>query len=256
MPHRVGDTVSPDDLILDVREQHHTPEDFEEGDLEDRIYRYPIYRLESIPLAKVELGEWDVLENLVADYAKRIGDGEVPPIPILGHDLGIIDGTHRLNAMAQAGCSETLCWVGVKEIPAKCLRTFENGVLGVDLVVEANLGDSLAMDWKDTFYAESGLDPDVLAFIEGHPFQEYGLGCQDESQRWAREIKKQFPDATVEVVGGMFGFDSEDGEFEQIGHSWVTVDGSIFDPTASQFDPTPGKGNGDYQDHEIEEIEN
>jgi hypothetical protein len=110
----LGTLLGPDDLIDDVRSQHHTPEDFDEGDLEDRLYAYRRYRLQNVPLDQIELDEWEVVEEWVADYVRRLGAGSEPPSPILRHDLGIIDGTHRLNALAQAGRTEVACWVGVR----------------------------------------------------------------------------------------------------------------------------------------------
>ena len=111
------------------------------------------------------------------------------------------------------------------------------------------------LPWASTFYTEPGLDPKIHEFIASRHFQTFGLGCQDESWRWARVLKKQFPDATIEVVGGMFCFDGEDGEFQQVGHSWVTADLEIFDPTAAQFDFYPQMDRGEYQEHESEEVE-
>ena len=54
------------------------------------------------------------------------------------------------------------------------------------------------------------------------------LACQDMSYEWA----KVFRDA---------GFDVEihHGTYKEEGHSWIEVDGHLFDPTAGQFKEIP-----------------
>jgi len=67
------------------------------------------------------------------------------------------------------------------------------------------------------------------------------LGCQDVSYAWA----KVFKDAgvSVEVHHGMYKGD---------GHTWLEVDGNIFDPTAAQFDDFPNMDSFEYETHEVE----
>jgi len=68
------------------------------------------------------------------------------------------------------------------------------------------------------------------------------LACQDMSSEWA----KVFRDA---------GFDVEihHGTYKEEGHSWIKVDGHLFDPTAGQFDDYPNIDEFEYVTHEVED---
>jgi hypothetical protein len=78
------------------------------------------------------------------------------------------------------------------------------------------------------------------------------LACQDMAVAWGRAIKQKFPEASVVICGGMYypGGDTDLAE----GHSWLEVNGSIFDPTAAQFDSFPDIDNSEYFETE-EQVE-
>jgi len=97
--------------------------------------------------------------------------------------------------------------------------------------------------WK--FHFSPAFDPKIKQFILTHRFPNATLRCQDESFRWAKLLRKSGIEA--EVHHGFY-YPSKDLENPE-GHTWLEVQGAIFDPTAAQFDDA---GDGEYETHEIE----
>lgn len=89
-----------------VREIHSCVEDFDEGDLGDRLYAYDRYELECIDLAAVDADEWALCEEQAQEYADM--PGAFPPIVFDAPNQSIIDGTHRVNAALLRG--DTAIW--------------------------------------------------------------------------------------------------------------------------------------------------
>jgi hypothetical protein len=102
--------VSAAELVRIVKRIHRAPEDFSEGDLENRIYRFTDYTLEWLPIAVLDLNEWDIDDEMVADYAGR--SDQYPPIVFDGADESIIDGAHRANAADHQGAQYVLAYYG------------------------------------------------------------------------------------------------------------------------------------------------
>lgn len=101
----MGKKIVPASEIVEmVRELHYRPEDFDDGDIVDRIYGHDFYELvEELPIRLVEEPiyyiDWDLVEEYIGlDAAK------MPPV-ILGKVFGgvyeIIDGCHRIMAAAK-----------------------------------------------------------------------------------------------------------------------------------------------------------
>lgn len=91
-----------------VRTLHSSPQDFDEGDLLERIERHAHYKLQSIALNRLDPHEWTVCESLAQEYATL--DTPCPPIVIDPYD-SIIDGTHRVNAALRRGEATILAYV-------------------------------------------------------------------------------------------------------------------------------------------------
>lgn len=70
------------------------------------------------------------------------------------------------------------------------------------------------------------------------------LGCQNASHKWAPVLRRE--GFNVEVHGGFFT-----GDGEPIGHTWLEVNGWIFDPTAGQFEVVPT--SSDYETTVVDE---
>jgi len=102
----------PSNYVLDeVESIHRNYDDFEDGDLAERILEHDYYKLVSLSIDRLDLDEWDVDEYLVDDIVLMIRKNPktMPPIVIDGNDHSIIDGIHRANAYDQ---------LGIKNIPA------------------------------------------------------------------------------------------------------------------------------------------
>lgn len=100
---------------------------------------------------------------------------------------------------------------------------------------------------KNYFFFDNAFDRNIKTYILKNQFKNPTLSCQDEARRWAKKLSSH--GFSVEIQHGFYlpNYDENDAE----GHTWLEVNGSIFDPTAAQFDDY---GNGEYQVHETEEI--
>ena len=90
---------------------HHSPEDFDDGDLVHNITSFGRYELKRVPVEGLKLDIYDIHDVMVDEYV-ALDPSTQPPIilnPI--HNL-IIDGNHRANAAAKRGDKEILAYVG------------------------------------------------------------------------------------------------------------------------------------------------
>ena len=90
---------------------HHTPEDFDYGDLVHNITSFGRYELKRVPVESLKLGIYTIHDDIVDEYA-ALDPKTQPPIvlnPI--HNL-VIDGNHRANAAVKRGDTEILAYVG------------------------------------------------------------------------------------------------------------------------------------------------
>jgi hypothetical protein len=108
-------TITTAELLAKVREQHHSPEDLDEGDLNDRLWQFEAYEERLMPIDEFDLGEFAVHDDLVEEYAERIANGEVPP-PIVWDPVNrsTIDGITRLNALARCEMTHVAVLVGIE----------------------------------------------------------------------------------------------------------------------------------------------
>ena len=99
-----------------VFRSHHTPEDFDEGDIQERIDKFDYYHLVKINLKTLDRDEFDVNYGLVEYYVEKIkneGIENMPPM-LISDSLEIIDGIHRLNALLDFGVDEATVYLGSK----------------------------------------------------------------------------------------------------------------------------------------------
>lgn len=103
-----------------VCDNHKRLEDFEDGDIVDRILAYSHYELREIPISDLDLNEFSIDEDTVDRYVKN-GD-DVAPIVFGSDDGSIIDGNHRANAASVRGKSTILGYVGHRGLlpPSLC----------------------------------------------------------------------------------------------------------------------------------------
>lgn len=109
-------SVTPYELREDIIHEH--LRDFEEGDIEDRLYKFTEYQKMKLPTDKLRI-QWYVDEDKVKKYEKRIQKGEFPR-PIIYDKVrkSVIDGTHRLVAFKNLGFPFVVCYVGLSRFKA------------------------------------------------------------------------------------------------------------------------------------------
>lgn len=103
--------ISSDELVEMVRKMHHTIEDLDEGDLEDRIRKHDFYKLVDADATHIDADMWNSDEDLVDDYKNLIDKKPNYPPIILDSDNTIIDGTHRAKALKSLGYKTIKAWV-------------------------------------------------------------------------------------------------------------------------------------------------
>ena len=82
---------------------HPRQEDFEEGNLGNRIYGWDGYERKMVPLSFVQVGEWGADPETVRAYADQRLAGSVFPAIVCTALGRIIDGEHRVQAALLAG---------------------------------------------------------------------------------------------------------------------------------------------------------
>jgi hypothetical protein len=113
----IATKVTADQVYDTVKHIHRNYDDFHEGDLTDRIYWFAAYKLTELSINDLDLDEWDVDEDLVAEHVAMIMKSRhtTPPIVYDPKERSIIDGIHRANAYAQLGYETIPAYVGVKK---------------------------------------------------------------------------------------------------------------------------------------------
>ncbi len=85
-------------------------DDFEEGDIGDRIHRFKSYVLKELPLSTFNKDEFNWSEGDVEDFANL--NTPFPPVIYDPIEKSIIDGTHRINAALLRGNKTIRAYVG------------------------------------------------------------------------------------------------------------------------------------------------
>lgn len=114
--NKLKNEVTSDEIHDLVYEIHNRPEDFDEGDIDERIHQYEFYELKEIPLDTMNLNEWFVDNYLVEKISKQIQQHQYKYPPII-YDIknhSIIDGIHRANALKRLGKDKILGYVGLE----------------------------------------------------------------------------------------------------------------------------------------------
>jgi len=108
---KVNDVLSESDVYQYV-EALHDNDDFIEGNLANRIEHYTSYKLMEVDLDELDLDEFTLDEDIIDEYIELYEkNSNYPPI-VLAHDLRIIDGTHRANALYNSGVFKIKALVG------------------------------------------------------------------------------------------------------------------------------------------------
>jgi len=113
----IGDIKTSNDIYSYVYSLHRNEEDFEDGDITDRIHYNDMYKLCYIPLNEIDI-EYEVDYDYVKDYIKEYkSTNDYPPI-VLGYKhfgrYDIIDGTHRAEVFNKLKIDKIKAWVAIK----------------------------------------------------------------------------------------------------------------------------------------------
>jgi len=106
--------ISSEELVEIVKRLHLNNEDFEQGDLEDRIRKHDLYKLVDADATRIKEEMWHSDNDIVDDYQKRLEkEPNYPPVVLDDDRKTIIDGTHRIKALKNLGHKTIKAWVPV-----------------------------------------------------------------------------------------------------------------------------------------------
>jgi hypothetical protein len=116
----IGDVLDESDIYQYFQQLHRNEEDFYDGDLGQRVEEFSKYKLELIPIDKINIDEYELDLDYMKDYKKMLKEtNNYPPIVLdgdtkwsWGNNYTIIDGTHRVNALHRSGMKSIKAWVG------------------------------------------------------------------------------------------------------------------------------------------------
>ncbi len=108
--------IPNEDVYVMVQKLHRNPDDFFEGDLGKRLDDYEYYELKDIDISDLNLDEWDVRDYLVERIRKEIEKNPKYPPVVIDHEMSIIDGIHRANALNELGYNKIKAYVGVEKL--------------------------------------------------------------------------------------------------------------------------------------------
>lgn len=98
----------------------------------------------------------------------------------------------------------------------------------------------------NSFWFSSDFDEALKSLILKSQFSNASHSCLNESHRWAKLLLELGLDIDVTLNEGFYQVDGDPCHSE--GHTWLDVDGSVFDPTAAQF-----QGDIDASNYEVHE---
>jgi len=108
----LGTTIKESEIYQYVETLHVNGDDFEDGDIGDRIEESESYVLKKVLLSDLDLEEWYFDEEVAEEYAaKYVETNYIPPI-VVSAAGSIVDGTHRANSVRLAGKDYILAFVG------------------------------------------------------------------------------------------------------------------------------------------------
>jgi len=96
--------VSVEAVLRQVKSSHPRQEDFDEGDLTDRLYCFSSYKKGILDLRGLNLHQFDICEDTVQEYkAAYVAHGPGPELVYDPVNNSLIDGNHRANAAFELG---------------------------------------------------------------------------------------------------------------------------------------------------------
>ena len=116
----IGDVYDESDIYTYVQKLHYKrKEDFYDGDLGERIEKFPYYVVKEIPIDDIQIDEYELDIDDMEDYINIYNKLKSYPPIVLGKKIygkyNIIDGTHRVNALKNLGSNTIISFVGKKK---------------------------------------------------------------------------------------------------------------------------------------------
>lgn len=170
------DMIFYEDIIDYIKDKHHTLEDFEEGDIIERISQYYWYYLSEIKIKDTDYENYDYDQEKVNLMTQNIKENSFKYPPIIFDPLNktVIDGIHRIRALKGLGVEKVKAYIGSINDINEEFRTEE------DLV--AIMGRITKREEREVFYefltgfGEFRLDEDLL---DEYFTQEYYAIAED-----------------------------------------------------------------------------
>lgn len=107
--------VLSDEVWSIVNSLHTDEDDLNDGDLKERVFKFPFYELTEIPMSTLDTDEFLTNPEVVDDYVEKTKiNPDYPPIIFDPEQSSIIDGMHRVQALEELGYDEVRAYVGVR----------------------------------------------------------------------------------------------------------------------------------------------
>jgi hypothetical protein len=192
--------------IVDIVYSLHTrEEDFEEGDLIERIKSFPFYELKNVPLSSLDTDEFMTDAELVDEYAEEIRlNPDYPPIVFDPTNSSIIDGMHRVQALEQLGYDTVRAYVGRNEerINEIFLRNFVKN--SIQEMFSAKGFHASMEDWIDKWKSK-GIEVSDFYNEEGVDMGYKKKGLIDENKMFDKTFKKHDLEQLKRISSSIYG---------------------------------------------------
>lgn len=196
----------PSDEIVDIVYSLHTrEEDFEQGDLVERIKSFPFYELKNIPLSSLDTDEFMTDAELVDKYEEEIRlNPDYPPIVFDPINSTIIDGMHRVQSLEQLGHDTVRAYVGRNEerISEMFLRKFVKN--SIQEMFSAKGFHASMKDWIDRWKSK-GVEVSDFYSEEGVNMGYKRKGLIDENKTFDKTFKKHALEQLKRISSSIYG---------------------------------------------------
>jgi hypothetical protein len=139
--------VSVDAVVHQVKACHARPEDFDDGNLVDRLYCYRAYSKGIIDIRVLDLQKFDICEQTVQEYkVAYLAHGPGPELVYDPVNNSLIDGNHRANAAFELGVYFMEAFIGHTDTYEPLIDPDDK--LEVDEDHELDDDDCCSPDWQ------------------------------------------------------------------------------------------------------------
>jgi hypothetical protein len=184
------DQVEEHEIYTTIQKSHRDINDFNDGDLGERIEEYRYYNLiQNFDLTLLNKDEWYVDDDLVKEYELMIEKDGIANMPtiVISDQNSIIDGIHRANALLNKGIKNIDIYIGSNK-KINLDHTFEN-------MVKTSFSDWDEYDIKQSFSNFKGIMKNHILMYSGKE------NVEKSYSNWEKSIKDAFNNgANIERV--------------------------------------------------------